>query len=283
MSESLRPRDLRQLTVRELSERLAQLPEVEDRVLQRLAKDARSGVRRLAGRIRARQRVVAQEAARLDGLFVLEREHRALGYEHIAGVDEAGVAPLAGPVVAAAVILPPNAHLPSLNDSKQVPAEMRESLFDTITRVAVAVAVAEASVEEIDRLNILQATRLAHKRALEGLDVRPHLVLIDGLFPADVPFVQLPIIDGDATCASVAAASIVAKVTRDRLMVEFARRFPDYGFARNKGYGTRAHFDALRRFGMTVLHRRSFFPLKEQQGHLAIGSPAPGGDSGPAG
>ncbi len=271
MSESLRPRDLRHLTVNELRARLDSLPSIGDPVVRALAKDPRQGVRVLGARVRARQARVTHEAARLEALGGLEREHRALGYGLIAGVDEAGVAPLAGPVVAAAVILPPDVQLPQLNDSKQLTPETRERLYVAITQVATAVGIAQASVEEIDRLNILQATRLAHKRAIEGLGVRPHLVLIDGRFAADVPVVQLAIIDGDATCASIAAASIVAKVTRDHLMADLAARFPGYGFAQNKGYGTRAHIEVLRRLGLTPIHRRSFFPLKAAQEPLAIG------------
>ncbi len=262
MSESLRPRDLRLLTISELHVRLKALATVDDRLLHALARDPRQGVRLLAVRMRTRQARLTREASRLEALFAVEREHRALGYECIAGVDEAGVAPLAGPVVAAAVVFPETTRLPQLNDSKQLTPEVRAHLYEKILRVAAAVSIGQASVEEIDRLNVLQATRLAHKRAIEGLPLRPHLVLIDGRFAAEVPIVQLAIVDGDATCAAIAAASIVAKVTRDRLMAQLANQFPEYGFGRNKGYGTRAHLEAMRRFGITPVHRRSFFPVR---------------------
>ncbi len=273
MGESLHPRNLRHLRVSELHTRLESLPAVDLALLRALARDSRRSVRTLAARLRARQARIAREAARLEALFTVEREHRALGHTIIAGVDEAGVAPLAGPVVAAAVVLPPEARLPRLNDSKQVTAEIRAILYEEITRVAIAVSIGQASVEEIDQLNVLQATRRAHKRAIEGLPLRPHLVLIDGRFAAEAPVVQLAIIDGDATCASIAAASIVAKVTRDRLMDQLAARYPGYGFMRNKGYGTRAHLDAIRRLGITPVHRRSFFPVKGWQEKLPIGLP----------
>jgi ribonuclease HII len=216
---------------------------------------------------------MVREAARLESLFTVEAEYRMLGYQRIAGVDEVGVAPLAGPVVAAAVMLPFPFHLPELNDSKQLTAEQREVMYDAIVHEALAISIGEASVEEIDQLNILQATRLAHKRAIEGLNQRPDLVLIDGRFAAAVPIPQLVVVDGDARCAVIAAASIVAKVTRDRLMTQLDDQYPQYGFARHKGYGTRAHVKAIRQFGITCLHRRSFARLRSVQELLAIESP----------
>lgn len=242
-------------------------------VLRALARDPRRGVRRLAARLRAVQQRAARETARLAGLFAIEHEQAAHGFAAIAGVDEAGVAPLAGPVVAAAVMLPPGIHLPGLDDSKRLTPQERETLFAQITAGAIASHIGVATVEEIDRLNILQATRLAHRRAILGLRVRPQLVVIDGRYPADVPVPQLVVIDGDATCGSVAAASVLAKVTRDRLMRELDRRYPHYGFVRNKGYGTTIHLEAIRRHGITPVHRRSFFPVWAQQQTLEIGTP----------
>jgi ribonuclease HII len=201
-------------------------------------------------------------------MFVTEEEQRTAGFTAIAGVDEVGVAPLAGPVLAAAVILPPDIHLPQLNDSKQLTPVQRDVLYEQIMAVACTVHMGMATVEEIDRLNILQATRLAHRRAIMGLSVRPQLVLIDGRFPANVPVPQLVVIDGDATCASIAAASVVAKVTRDRLMTDLDPRYPSYGFAQHKGYGTKQHLDAIRRHGLTPLHRRSFLPVRVRQESL---------------
>lgn len=239
--------------------------EIEPRLLNALARDRRQGVRALARQWRTRRRRALKEETRLDDLGALEREYRTLGYELIAGVDEAGVAPLAGPVVAAAVILPDGIRFTRLNDSKQLRADERDRLFDEIYARARAVCVGFATVEEIDRLNVLQATRLAHRRAIEGLGLRPHLVLIDGRFPAETPVVQMPVVDGDATCAAIAAASIIAKVSRDRLMLDLARVYPEYGFARHKGYGTRTHRDAIRQLGITPIHRRSFLGIQGEQ------------------
>ncbi|MDQ7844811.1 MAG: ribonuclease HII [Armatimonadota bacterium] len=271
MAAPLRPADLRALSVAEIALRLRALPELNGAVLRALARDPRTGVRQLAARYRRRQAGRLREDARLGGLRTIEERHRAEGFEIIAGVDEAGVAPLAGPVVAAAVVLPADLRLPGLNDSKRLTAGQREALYAEILRQAAAVALGRAEVEEIDRLNILQATRLAHRRAILALPRRPHLVLIDGRYPADVPVPQLAIVDGDATCASIAAASIVAKVTRDRIMADLATRYPGYGFDVHKGYATAAHRAAILRLGITPVHRRSFLFVQGLQQRLAIG------------
>lgn len=271
MADGLRPADIPALAIADLALRLSALPAVDAPLLRALARDDRAGVRALAARYRRRASRTAQETVRLRALGSLEDDLHAQGFATIAGVDEAGVAPLAGPVVAAAVVLPPALCLPHLDDSKRLTPAQRDILYEAIMRAASAVGVGMAAVEEIDRLNILQATRLAHRRAILNLPQRPHLVLIDGRYPADVPVPQLVIIDGDATCAAVAAASIVAKVTRDRVMDELARRYPQYGFDAHKGYGTRAHTNAIRRFGITSAHRRSFLPVRGAQEPLPIG------------
>ena len=146
-------------------------------------------------------------------------------------------------------------------------------LYEQITACAVACQIGMATVEEIDRLNILQAMRLAHRRAILGLPIRPQLVLIDGRYAADVPVPQLVIVDGDATCGSVAAASVMAKVTRDRMMADLGRQFPQYGFGRHKGYGTREHLEAIRRYGVTPVHRRSFSTVRAHQETLQLSIP----------
>ncbi|HEX9532390.1 MAG TPA: ribonuclease HII [bacterium] len=264
--------NVRRLSIAQLSAHLDAVPAVQPSLLRALRRDPRRGVRHLASRLRARQDRLLRETARLADLFATEQDQRRLGFTVIAGVDEVGVAPLAGPVVAAAVILPPDVHLPELNDSKQLTPEQREELYPQIMAAARAVHVGMAGVEEIDRLNILQATRLAHRRAIMGLTVRPQMILIDGRFPADVPMPQLVVIDGDATCASIAAASVVAKVTRDRLMTTLDERYPRYGFAKHKGYGTKQHLNAIRRHGLTPLHRRSFLTVRAfQEPLLAVG------------
>jgi ribonuclease HII len=179
----------------------------------------------------------------------------------LAGVDEAGRGPLAGPVVAAAVILDDLQPIAGLNDSKKLSARRREALFDEIRAKALCFCVAQASVEEIDRLNILQATMLAMQRAVQGLRLRPALVQVDGNRLPRLDVRAEAIVQGDALVPAISAASILAKVTRDRWCEEFAQRYPDYGFAAHKGYGTAAHLQALARYGATEQHRRSFAPV----------------------
>lgn len=273
MGRPLRPRALRRLPIQQIRAVLAREMRLDPAIVRALLKDPRRGVRGLAIQWQRRDTQRASEAARLESLFTVEAEYRTLGYGVIAGVDEVGVAPLAGPVIAAAVILPEAFHLPELNDSKQLTADQRAAMYETIGRDALAISIGDASVEEIDQLNILQATRLAHKRAIEGLTQRPDLVLIDGRYAAAVPIPQLVLVDGDARCAAIAAASIVAKVTRDRLMVKLGDQYPQYGFARHKGYGTRDHIQAIRQFGITGVHRRSFARFRGVQELLAIESP----------
>lgn len=193
-----------------------------------------------------------------------EREARAAGYARVCGIDEAGRGPLAGPVVAAAVILPEDFELPGLNDSKKLSAKRREALFEALMGdERVLKSVAEASVEEIDRLNILRATHLAMRRAAEGLKPQPDFCLIDGLAVPNFPLPSHNIVKGDARCLCIAAASILAKVSRDHLMQQLDRKFPMYGFARHAGYGTAAHLKALREYGVSPHHRRSFAPVAQ--------------------
>ena len=191
-------------------------------------------------------------------LWEIERELHTQGVGLICGVDEAGRGPLAGPVCAAAVILPAEAELPGLNDSKKLSEKKREQLFPEIQRIALAWSVAFASVEEIEERNILGATMLAMNRAIEGLSLRPELALIDGNRNKEIEMPSRCVVHGDARCASIAAASILAKVSRDHLMVELSREYPQYGFEQHKGYGTRAHYEALREYGPCPAHRPSF-------------------------
>jgi ribonuclease HII len=191
-----------------------------------------------------------------------ERELRLAGFQWIAGIDEVGRGSLAGPVVAAAVILPERHRIRGLRDSKVLPRSRREALYELILDRATAVGVGCMEVEVIDRINILQATKLAMREALGRLTQPPDHLVIDALSLPQVDLPQRPIIDGDAISASIAAASIVAKVTRDRICSEFDARYPAYGFARNKGYGTRRHLDALLEEGPCEWHRRSFAPVR---------------------
>ena len=195
-----------------------------------------------------------------------EEAARRQGYARICGIDEAGRGPLAGPVVAAAVILPPGYELPGLNDSKKLTARRREQLFTALMEDdAVHKCIAQASVQEIDELNILRATHLAMQRAALGLIVVPDFCLIDGLAVPGFPLPSLNLVKGDARSLSIAAASILAKVSRDRYMAELDTLYPQYGFARHAGYGTKAHLEAIQQYGVTEHHRRSFAPVAQME------------------
>jgi len=191
--------------------------------------------------------------------FSYETDAKNRGYNIVCGVDEAGRGPLAGPVCAAAVILPESCVIDGLNDSKKLSEKKREALFPVIMQKAIAYSIAFASVEEIENFNILNATYLAMNRAVEGLKVKPDIALIDGnRAPLNAPVFCETIIKGDLKSYSVAAASVLAKVSRDRLMLKYDKKSPEYGFAAHKGYGTKAHYEAIEKFGICEIHRRSF-------------------------
>ncbi len=206
---------------------------------------------------------VAADMERVKNLYRFEDEQRVKGYKLIAGVDEAGRGSLVGPVVVAAAVLPSDLYLERLDDSKKLSAKIRDALYERITAVAVSWSVVAVPVEEVDKLNVYQATLAGMKRAVAGLDVQPDFVLTDAMhvdFGEKIP--SLPIVHGDALSASIAAASIIAKVTRDRLADQWALTYPEYGFEHNRGYGTKAHLDAIYKHGATPIHRRSFNPVK---------------------
>ncbi len=191
--------------------------------------------------------------------FSFENELKQKGYNYICGVDEAGRGPLAGPVCAAAVILPNDINIEGINDSKKLSEKKRELLFDEIIQKAISYSVAFASVEEIEEHNILNATFLAMNRAIEGLKVKPDFAIIDGnLLPKGIMVDASPLVKGDSRSLSVAAASILAKVTRDRLLLEYDKDYPKYGFGSHKGYGTKAHIEAIKKYGVLKIHRKSF-------------------------
>lgn len=194
----------------------------------------------------------------MSDLWTLENEIYDSGVNILCGVDEAGRGPLAGPVCAAAVILPRGLEIPGLNDSKKLSEKRREALYDVIISSAAAYGIAFADVEEIERLNILHATFLAMNRAIAQLSVRPELALIDGNRNSDIEVPSRCIVKGDSRCADIAAASILAKVTRDRYMIKMAEHYPQYGFEQHKGYGTKQHYAALREHGASPIHRMSF-------------------------
>ena len=197
--------------------------------------------------------------------YTLEKELLEQGYTAVCGVDEAGRGPLCGPVVAAACILPLGFELAELNDSKKLTEKKREKLFDIIRENAVAYCIAEASVEEIDALNILEADLLAMRRAIDGLAVKADFALIDGNIARDFQIPAKAIVKGDATSPSIAAASILAKVTRDRACIELDRAYPQYGIAKHKGYGTKAHMQALREHGPSPIHRKQFIRFLDKE------------------
>jgi len=191
--------------------------------------------------------------------FSFEKEAIAKGYKFICGVDEAGRGPLAGPVCAAAVILPEDCEIEGLNDSKKISEKKRELLFDIIIDKATAYSIAFGSVEEIEEYNILEATYIAMNRAIEGLNIKPDFALIDGnRVPKGISIPCETIVKGDAKSCSIAAASILAKVTRDRLMLEYDKKYPEYLFSAHKGYGTKAHYEAIKQHGVCEIHRLSF-------------------------
>lgn len=191
-------------------------------------------------------------------LWILENEIYDSGIKLLCGVDEAGRGPLAGPVCAAAVVLPRNTVIEGLNDSKKLSEKKRETLFDIICAEALSFGIAFATVDEIEEMNILNASQLAMNRAIEKLDCEPELALIDGNCNSAIEIPSRCIVKGDAKCADIAAASILAKVTRDRYMLEMAEQYPEYHFERHKGYGTKLHYEALREFGPSPIHRPSF-------------------------
>ena len=208
-----------------------------------------------------------EERARVSAMCEIENECRKKGYRYIAGVDEAGRGPLAGPVYAAAVILPEGTFIEGINDSKKLSEKKREELFDVICEKASAYCIAEVSHTRIDEINILNATFEAMNKAVNGLNIRPEYVLIDGNRIKGMEIPHETIVKGDAKSISIAAASILAKVSRDRVMYEMAKQYPLYGFDKHKGYGTKAHCDAILKYGACEIHRRSF--LKKILGEKA--------------
>lgn len=200
---------------------------------------------------------------RVQRLYKFENEAYNAGCNLIAGVDEAGRGSLVGPVVIAAVILPKNTYLPKLNDSKKISAKTRKELFQEIKKVAISFSVIEVSAEKVDELNIYQATLQGMKQAVKNLSVQPDFVLTDAMkLDFEGKIETRSIIHGDALSASIAAASIIAKVTRDKMADDWSKIYPEYGFEHNRGYGTKAHFDALKKFGFCPLHRKTFNPVK---------------------
>jgi len=209
-----------------------------------------------------KDRAKTDECNRIRKMLLYERDFWNKGFKYIAGLDEAGRGPLAGPVVAATVIFSKGIFIPMIDDSKKLTAETRECLFDIILKEVLDYGIGISEVEEIDRINIYQASLLAMERAMNNLSVRPQHLLVDGRAFTDVPIPYTTIVKGDSLCYSIAAASILAKVTRDRIMCEYDKKFPQYGFSHHKGYATQAHLDAIEKYGLCSIHRRSFHPKR---------------------
>lgn len=242
--------------ISEIEEELKSCTGDRDSLYELYREDERSGVQKLLAKYKKQDEKRKEERRRIERMCVYEKEYRHMGY--ICGIDEVGRGPLAGPVVACAVILPENCDILYLNDSKQLSAKKREELYDEIMEKAIAVGLGMVSPQRIDEINILQATYEAMREAIGNLAVQPDVLLNDAVTIPEVKIRQVPIIKGDAKSISIAAASIVAKVTRDRLMEEYETVLPGYGFARNKGYGSAEHIAALKKLGPTPIHRQSF-------------------------
>ena len=248
-------------TIKEIKEQLANIQRLDDPLLAELEQDSRSGViQAIAKRKREIQKRI-DEDERLEGMLAYEKECYARGIELIAGVDEVGRGPLAGPVVAAAVILPKACKIPGLNDSKKIPKSKHKEIYEAVFQNAIAIGIGIKDNHVIDQVNIYEATKLAMMEAIGQLDPQPQHLLIDAM-KLDLPISQTSIIKGDANSLSIAAASIVAKVTRDQMMEEFDKEYPGYDFAQNAGYGTAKHLAGLDKLGVTPIHRRSFEPIK---------------------
>ncbi len=248
-------------TIKEIKEQLANIQRLDDPLLAELEQDSRSGViQAIAKRKREIQKRI-DEDERLEGMLAYEKECYARGIELIAGVDEVGRGPLAGPVVAAAVILPKACKIPGLNDSKKIPKYKHKEIYEAVLQNAIAIGIGVKDNHVIDQVNIYEATKLAMMEAIGQLDPQPQHLLIDAM-KLDLPIPQTSIIKGDANSLSIAAASIVAKVTRDQMMEEFDCEYPGYDFTQNAGYGTANHLAGLHKLGVTPIHRRSFEPVK---------------------
>ncbi|GHP12769.1 ribonuclease HII [Lentilactobacillus fungorum] len=250
------------MTISEIKQLLLSVKKPTDPRLAQLAQDPRKGVQVA---VRATQKRLANQSARLAAFeqrFKYERQFWQRGLQYVAGVDEVGRGPLAGPVVACAAILPPDFDLIDVNDSKQLTRKAREKLYPLIKQEALSLGVGVVDNQQIDQLNIYEATRVAMKQAVAKLIPQPNEIIVDAM-QIDTPIHQTRLIKGDAKSISVSAASIIAKVYRDHLMTDFSRQYPEYDFEHNAGYGTAKHLAALKKFGPTPIHRMSFAPVQK--------------------
>lgn len=248
-------------TIKEVKERLAMIDELDHPLFEELILDGRAGVQAAISKRKRELQKQVDEDLRLEKMLAYEKELYAQGIDLIAGVDEVGRGPLAGPVVAAAVILPKACKIPGLNDSKKIPKSKHKEIYEAVLQNAIAIGIGIKDNHVIDQVNIYEATKLAMMEAIGQLEPQPQHLLIDAM-KLDLPISQTSIIKGDANSLSIAAASIVAKVTRDQMMEDFDREYPGYDFAQNAGYGTASHLAGLDQLGVTPIHRRSFEPVK---------------------
>ena len=248
-------------TIKEVKERLAMIDELDHPLFEELILDGRAGVQAAISKRKRELQKQVDEDLRLEKMLAYEKELYTQGIHLIAGVDEVGRGPLAGPVVAAAVILPKACKIPGLNDSKKIPKAKHKEIYEAVLQNAIAIGVGVKDNHVIDQVNIYEATKLAMMEAIGQLEPQPQHLLIDAM-KLDLPISQTSIIKGDANSLSIAAASIVAKVTRDQMMEDFDREYPGYDFAQNAGYGTAKHLAGLDQLGVTPIHRRKFEPVK---------------------
>ncbi|QED47525.1 ribonuclease HII [Cytobacillus dafuensis] len=253
---------MEKLTIREIEQNLSLVKDRTSDFIRHIEKDERKGVQQLLKKWYSQQESEQKAYEKYLEMTKYENNYRSQGFENIAGIDEVGRGPLAGPVVAATVILPPTFYLPGLDDSKKLSEQKRNAFFEIINREAVSISIGIINVEEIDHINILEASKKAMLTAIAGLKTKPDFLLIDAV-KLMAPYPQEAIIKGDGKSISIAAASIVAKVTRDRMMIKLGMEFPQYGFSQNMGYGTKEHLNAIKKFGITPHHRRSFAPIKD--------------------
>ena len=248
-------------TIKEIKEELATIIDLDSPVFKEFKKDPRAGVQKEIEKRKKAIQAEIDENLRLEAMLRYEKELYVQGINLIAGVDEVGRGPLAGPVVAAAVILPQNCKIKGLNDSKKIPKKKHEEIFQAVKDNALAIGIGIVDNHVIDQVNIYEATKLAMKEAISQLEPQPEHLLIDAM-TLDLPISQTSIIKGDANSLSIAAASIVAKVTRDKIMANYDEEFPGYDFAQNAGYGTAKHLEGIEKHGVTPIHRTSFEPIK---------------------
>ncbi|AWI12136.1 ribonuclease HII [Caldibacillus thermoamylovorans] len=249
-------------TIKEIQMILQSVTEPDDPFVKKCQQDERKGVQALLQRWKKKQEELMAEKRRFEKMMVYEKEAQKQGFQYVAGIDEVGRGPLAGPVVAAAVILPENIFISGINDSKKLSSKKREQLYQEIKNEALAIGIGVVGADVIDEINIYQATKKAMNIAINQLSIFPDFLLIDAM-KIDTPITQRSLIKGDSLSVSIASASIIAKVYRDRLMMEYSKKYPEYQFEKNAGYGTREHIQAIRKFGPTPIHRKTFAPIKE--------------------